>query len=283
MSQEVFRSMTEALAHDEYVALAIIVEVNGSSPAVLGTKMVVWPDGHFVGTVGGGTLEKEIIADAVKALQEGHPRMEHYILREEGPEAVGMLCGGDVRVYIDVQKPAPTLLIVGAGHIGQPLAQMGMAAAFRVQVIDVGPEAGALDVLAEVPITQDTYVAVMTAEANADEDALRRVIEKPAAYIGMIGSRRKSRTILDRLRQEGIPEETLARVHAPIGLDLGGCTPGEIAVSVLAEIIAVRNGGDGRPLSAKMREEEQEKEKKEGEKREVRLNLMPNGEVRPEG
>lgn len=250
MAHDALKSLLEALDRGESVALATVVEVEGASPAPLGAKMVVWPDGHTVGTVGGGVLEQRIVAESRAALGEGRSRLYHYALREAGPDAVGMLCGGDVRVFIEVQRPAPRLLLVGGGNVGQPLAEMARMVGFHVQVVDVDPARGVPASLDEWPVGEDTYVVIMTAEQNADEEALRRLVERPAAYIGMIGSRRKVAIILQHLREKGISEEALRRVRAPIGLDLGGRGPAEIALAVVAEMVAVRYGGSGRPLSA---------------------------------
>ena len=193
-------------------------------------------------------MEERIISEAKSALEEGRSRLVHYALREKGEDAVGMLCGGDATVFIEVYQPQPTLLIVGGGHIGQPLAEMDRLLDFEVAVVDVEPGRASVEGLDQVDITQSTYIVITTANHVSDEAALRQVIGSPAAYIGMIGSRRKVRTIFDHLRQEGVPEEELRRVHAPIGLDLGGGKPAEIALSIMAEIVKERYGGTGKPL-----------------------------------
>jgi xanthine dehydrogenase accessory factor len=249
LSRDVLHALLEALDRDEAVALATVVEVQGASPAPVGAKLLIWPDGRIAGTVGGGTLEQRVVAEACAALAEGCSRLCHYALREEGPDAVGMLCGGEVRVFIEVYQRPPALLLVGGGNVGRPLTEMARMVGFQVAVVDVDPQRGAVAALEQVPVTADTYVVIMTAEANADEAALRQVVEKPAAYIGMIGSRRKVALIFEHLRQAGVPAEALARVHAPIGLDLGGRGPAEVALSVLAEMVAVRYGRSRRPLS----------------------------------
>ena len=249
MSREILQALLEALEREEAVAQVTVVEVQGASPAPLGARMLVWADGRTLGTVGGGALEERAVAEARSALAEGRPRLCHYALREEGKDAVGMLCGGDVRVFIDVYRPPPLLLLVGGGNVGRPLREMARMVGFRVEVVDVDPQRRSVESLEQVPISEDTYVAIMTGDAAADEAALRYVVEKPAAYIGLIGSRRKVHLIFDHLRQAGVAEEALARVRAPIGLDLGGRAPAEIALAVVAEMVAVRYGGSGRPLS----------------------------------
>lgn len=246
---ETISALNEALQRDEPVALATVVEVKGASPAQVGFKLLVRPDGSVVGNLGGGALEQKIREEAIVALREGKSRLVHYTLREEGPDAIGMLCGGEVTVFVEVYQPAPTLLIVGGGHIGQPLAEMARIVGFQVQVVDVRPERATVPQLDPATITPWTYVVLITENHVTDEQALRQVLDTPAAYIGMIGSRRKVSTIFDHLQTEGISAEHLARVHAPIGLDLGGRSPAEIALSILAEIVLVRYGGSGNKRS----------------------------------
>jgi xanthine dehydrogenase accessory factor len=248
MTQRTLKTLLEAIERSESVALATIVEVTGSAPAPIGSKVLIWPDGRTSGTVGGGTLEQAIIGDAQIALAESQSRFRRYNLREEGQNAVGMLCGGEVQVFIEVYSTPPTLLLIGGGHVGQPLAEMARQVGFRVEIVDIDPDRRSVEELAHFPISQNTYVVIMTAEANADEEALRQVVETPAAYIGMIGSRRKVAIIFEHLREAGIDEEVLARVRAPIGLNLGGQTPAEIALAVVAEIVAVRYKRDAQPL-----------------------------------
>jgi xanthine dehydrogenase accessory factor len=173
----------------------------------------------------------------------------HYTLREEDQDAIGMLCGGEVTVFVEPFLPKPILLIVGGGHIGQPLAELGRVVGYDVQVVDVHPERGNRPQLAPASITAGTYVVLITEDHVTDERALRDVLPTPAAYIGVIGSLRKIKTVMDHVRADGFSEDQLSRVHAPIGLDLGGREPAEIALSILAEIEATRHGGCGRARS----------------------------------
>jgi len=235
--------LAQAIANNQPAVLATVIEVQGASPAKVGAQIVLLEDGTTAGTVGGGKLESAILEDARLALTDSLPRLPHYSLTEEGPESVGTLCGGKVRVFIQPFLPPPQLIIVGGGHIGRPLKVMGEAAGFDVLVVDA--EAGRADVpgLDSVHLTADSYIILITTDHVSDEAALRQVIHSPVRYIGMIGSRHKCQTILSHLRADKFGEEVLARIYAPIGLDLGGPTPEEIAVSILAEVIAVRCGG----------------------------------------
>jgi len=254
--KELLHSLMEALDRGEPAVQATVVEAKGGSPAQVGFSLLVRPappgsgaEISVVGNIGGGGLEQRVRRESAAALRDGRPRLVHYALREEGPGAVGAVCGGEVTVFIQAYQPAPTLLIVGGGHIGRPLAEMARLAGFQVQVVDVQAERATVPQLDPAAITPWTYVVIVTETHLSDEQALRQVFGTPAAYVGMIGSRRKVKTVFDHLRAEGISEEQLAGVHAPIGLDLGGRQPAEIALSILAEIVQVRYGGTGRPLS----------------------------------
>jgi len=165
-----------------------------------------------------------------------------------------MLCGGEATIFVEVYQPVPTLLIVGGGHIGRPLAEMARIVGFQVQVVDVRPERATVPQLDPATITPWTYVVLITEDHVTDERALHQVLDTPAAYVGMIGSRRKVGIVFDHLRAEGVSEERLARVHAPIGLDLGGRSPAEIALAILAEVVQVRYGGTGIPQALRARE-----------------------------
>jgi xanthine dehydrogenase accessory factor len=245
MNQNPVVILSEAIQKKQPAVLATMVEVKGASPAKVGAQIILLADGTTGGTVGGGKLEVAILADAQIALHEGTPRLVHYRLTEEGSEAIGVLCGGEVRVFIQPYFPPPRLLIVGGGHIGRPLKVMGEAAGFEVNVVDVEAGRATVPELDAVTPGEDSYVVLITTDHISDEAALRKVIDTPVRYIGMIGSRAKCHTILKHLRAGGYGEEALGRVYAPIGLDLGGTSPQEIAVAILAEIIAVRRGGSG--------------------------------------
>lgn len=235
--------LSESVQNKQPATLATVVEVKGASPAKVGTQMVLLSDGTTAGTVGGGKLEEVVLADIKSALIEGRPRLTHYSLTEDGPHAIGTLCGGQVSVFIQPFLPVPQLVIVGGGHIGRPLEVMGKVAGFEVTVVDAEPGRSNVPGLDSVPLTRDSYIVLITTDHVSDEAALRQVIDSPVRYIGMIGSRHKCGTILAHLRADGLNDEVLARVYAPIGLDLGGPTPEEIAVSILAQVIAVRRGG----------------------------------------
>jgi len=247
--REILTALDEALQRTEPVALATVVEVQGASPAQVGFKLLVRPDGTVVGNVGGGALEQRIRDEALAALRAGKSRLAHYSLREAGSDAVGMLCGGEVTAFIEVYLPMPVLFIVGGGHIGQPLAEMARIVGFQVQVVDVHPERATLPQFDPAAISVQTCVVLITENHVTDEQALRQALQTPAAYIGMIGSQRKVGIIFEHLRADGIGEDQIARVHAPIGLNLGGRRPAEIALSILAQIVQVQHGQTGQAMA----------------------------------
>jgi xanthine dehydrogenase accessory factor len=268
--ETVTRSALQALERGERVAMATVVQARGSAPRHAGARILVWPDGHIVGTVGGATLEERVIQHAQEALQSSRSRLEKYIFSTENdPESVG-LCGGEVLVSIEVLQPAPTLMIIGAGHVALALSQMAPVLEMRLVVVDdraefltaerfpqavqrihvhYERESEALEPM-PVTLTPSTYVLVAT--WGWDEPALAQILSaRPApAYVGLISSRTKWRVIRERLQARGIPAESLDQVHAPAGLNLGAETPGEIALSILAEMLAVREKASVSPMSA---------------------------------
>ncbi|MFH1928638.1 MAG: XdhC/CoxI family protein, partial [Chloroflexota bacterium] len=260
--EEVYRALLDTTRSGEPVALVTLVETKGSTPREAGAKMLAYSDGSTVGSIGGGAMEARAISDALAFLSEGESRLVDYSLM--GRDGDLGLCGGEVKVFIEIVMPKPTLLIAGAGHISQSLAKLGTLLGFRVVVGDDRrdyatrerfPTVGRVEVVEleelvrDIDITEHCYVVIATRGHEHDEVVLRQVVSTPAAYIGLVGSRRKVAAIFEHLLGEGIPEESLVRVHAPIGLDIGAATLDEIALSIMAEILMIRRGGTGRPLS----------------------------------
>ena len=237
-------NLADAIQNKHTAVLATVIEVKGASPAKAGGQIVLLEDGTTAGTVGGGKLEAAILSDARAALQDGPPCRKHYHLAEEGSDAIGTLCGGEVDVFIQPYLPPPQVVIVGGGHIGKPLKIMGEAAGFDVIVVDVEPGRETVPDLEAIILTPNSYIVLITTDHISDESALRIALKSPVKYIGMIGSLAKCRTIFEHLKVDGYSETDLERVYAPIGLDLGGNRPQEIAVAILSEIIAVRYGSN---------------------------------------
>jgi xanthine dehydrogenase accessory factor len=248
------QAIVDVLQNNKPAALATVVKTRGASPRNAGAKMLVYPDGTIVGSVGGGEMELRVIAAAKDALRDGQPRYLDMTLSNE-QRGDPMICGGEMEIFVEPLLTAPTLVIVGAGHIGAAVAQLGKFLGFRIVVLDdrlefVTPEnfphaderiAG--DIVAkirDIEITPQTYVVLVTRAHTLDAALLGAVVEKPAAYIGMLGSQRRVLTVMDTLKHQGISEAALARVHAPIGIEIHAETPEEIAVSILAEIIQIK-------------------------------------------
>lgn len=256
-SRELYREMAALAEGGTPFVVATIVESLGSTPRKTGAKMVVLADGRTIDTVGGGKIEAEVIRDSLDALKRGVSRVAEYELRLTGEHALGMACGGEAKVFLDVHAPDRTLVIAGAGHISQKLCPMAKLLDFHVVVVDQRPEfanaerfpladevivGSPADIASLVRLDDRTHVVIVTHGHVFDMDVVRAVAPFPVAYVGMIGSRTKVRTVMHDLEEEGVPAQALARVHAPIGLDLGGQTPGEIAVSILSQIIAGWHG-----------------------------------------
>ena len=242
------------------VVVATVVRDSGSVPRRSGAKMLVYPDRRTLGSIGGGLFELIVVRDALAALDRGGGAgaTHAYSFNPKGAakDAFGAVCGGRVEVFLEVVMPPDRLLIVGGGHCGRALARAASLLGFSIVVADDReeysrpqdyPYPGVESVLhlppdfAGLPVPDaQTYVALVSKGFMTDEAALRRVIDSPAAYIGMIGSVKKRETVYDKLRADGIGGEKLARIFAPIGLEVGAETPEEIAVSILAQIIQER-------------------------------------------
>jgi len=258
-TREIYGKIAELLSRGEEFAVATIVRTDGSTPRNVGTKMIILRDGSIHGTIGGGTVEKTVISEALKAIKDGKPRLLTFRLEREED---GMICGGNMDIYVEPVTLGYDILIIGGGHVGRALARLASAMGFPVTLIDPAakmedyPEEtkiiakDCVEGLAEAEVTPRTCIVIATGSHESDEAALRKALETNAYYIGMLGSRRKVSTIFRRLGEQGVSEEKLKRVNAPIGLDIGAETPSEIAVSILAEIISKIKGGTGKPLKA---------------------------------
>lgn len=256
----------DALRRGEAVALVTIVRANGSTPQRAGAKMLVYEDGRTVGTIGGGCYENDASGKARAAIASGRPAVLHYDLNDDFAQENGLVCGGQMDVHIDPLAPAPHLYIIGAGHVGWHLGRAAADAGFRLHVIDDRekfanrerfPDADEViaepipDWLHAADLPSSAFVVIVTRGHQHDMDALRTLAARDLRYVGLIGSRAKVTRIFDALGADGMPPERLKRVHAPIGLDIGAITPAEIAVSILAQLIAVRRGADTTALAMK--------------------------------
>jgi xanthine dehydrogenase accessory factor len=358
MFKEITRAALDALERSEPVALASLVRIRGSSPRHSGARMLIWPDGRFTGTIGGGTLEWRVIEHARHALAESHPRFTNYVFDTHGgPDSVG-LCGGsvdvhidvtlrefaeaartalqalehgesvalasivhegkaapqrentyllvspdggtygslgggllearvledaqaalaerksrfikvdpqDVAVHIDILQPDPVLLIIGAGHIAQPLAMIGDMLGMRVYVVDdreewanrgrfpTATEIAVIgyepvhEILDPIPFPMTPATSVVITTWGYDLPAMQQALRHNPAYIGLVASPTKARELFKRLRGSGYPDDLIRKIRAPAGLDVGAESPAEIAVSILAEILNEARGKSAQPL-----------------------------------
>ncbi len=265
-----FEALNAALARGEDAALVTIVSSQGSTPQRVGAKMLVFPDGRMVGTIGGGCYENDAFWKAKEAIQTRKPLLVKYDLNDDFAQENGLVCGGQMQVYIEPLESTPRLYVVGAGHVGFNLAKLASTIGFKIHVLDDRekfanqdrfPEAESVVVdtipewLRTADIPSSSYVVIVTRGHTHDLDALRALARRDLRYLGLIGSKAKVARIYDALLEEGMPPEDLQRVHAPVGLDIGAVSPEEIAVSILAELIAVRRGKihDPRVSAASMR------------------------------
>jgi len=260
----IYHAVAELEERNEAGAFCTIVRSQGSTPRHTSSKMLVFQDGSFTGTVGGGELESRVIREALDSIRSGQPKYLEYQMADPKRGDPGV-CGGQVEVYVEPILPKPTLVVIGSGHVGKAVAFLAKWLNFRVVVNDDRPEycnqeavPGADQyiptTIAELPdhlnITPWTYLVLTTRGVNIDVPGLPALLESQAGYIGVIGSRRRWSTTRSQLLAQGVPAEKIDRVRSPIGLELNAETPEEIAVSIMAEIIMLRQGGDGGVMSS---------------------------------
>jgi len=238
-------------------AVATIVNVRGSIPSFETAKMLVREDGSIAGTIGGGCVEAEVWQAAKEVMESEKPRSLTFNLNSDPKYDSGLVCGGTLEVFLEPILPAATLYLFGAGHVSLNVYKVARMAGFDVVVVDDReryanrerfPEARDLyaddfdRALAQLSPNENSYLVIVTRGHRDDMRVLKWAVETPARYIGMIGSRRKVISTYRELERLGVPRSKFEdpRLHAPVGLDLGALTPEEIAVAIVAEIIAVR-------------------------------------------
>jgi len=251
---DIFEEIVAAKKANIPVVLATVIESLGSAPREEGARMLIRADGSIAGTVGGGAIEKKIIDEALTLMNAAAPKLVKYEL-----ENIGMSCGGGMSVFLEPLLTAPQLIIFGAGHIGSVLSQIGKLLDFSVTVVDNRPEFASRELLASADtviaenyqqaidaliITDNTYVVILTHKHAHDFEVLEHLIHKPFRFLGMIGSKTKVAKVFQQLRATGVSEEIIKKIHSPIGINIGAHTPGEIAISIAAEMVAVRNNAD---------------------------------------
>ena len=252
---DVFEELVRLRNLGQKCALATIVNVKGSIPSYESAKLLVREDGSMTGTIGGGCVEAEVWNAAREVLDSERPRRLQFNLGQDAAYDNGLICGGQLEVFVEPVLPIPHAYIFGAGHISKSLSKVAALAGFATVVVDNResfanrerfPEASAVhaaeyeEVFPALPINENSYVIVVTRGHRDDMRVLKLAIGTPARYIAMIGSKRKVINVVRELEKEGLPRTAFERIFAPMGLDLGAVSPEEIAVSVVAEMIAVR-------------------------------------------
>ncbi len=252
---EILNEAARLLEKRKSVALCTVIEKKGSGPRDAGAKMIVSEDGTAYGTIGGGNVERALIDECLKAIKERKSRKVTFSLnksQKEGTVGTGMICGGELTMLIDVIEPAPRLVIVGTGHVAFPLAKLASIVGFKVVIVDDErklankeqfPTAENIiagdyaQVLGTFELSPNDSVVIIHGEPEHDYAALKAVIEKNTAYVGLLGSQKKKEILTERLRTEGVKEACIKALHTPTGLGIGAQTPEEIGISILAEII----------------------------------------------
>jgi len=258
----IYQALSELAKNNESAALCTVVKSEGSTPRHVGSKMLVYPDSRFIGTVGGGELESRVIKAAIESLKSGNAQTLSYTMADPSRGDPGV-CGGTVEVFVEPILPPAMIVVIGGGHVGKAVVHLAKWLGFRVAVSDDRPEfcnpesvPGAdayypveMGKLTEhLKVTPQTYLVITSRGSSVDAQGLPSLLESNAAYIGVIGSRRRWLTTVKALKEKGVSEEKFARVHSPMGLELNAETPEEIAVSIMAEVLMVRDRGTGKVM-----------------------------------
>lgn len=252
---DLYEEIVELRRQGRRGAVATIVNVQGSIPSFRTAKMLVRDDGSIVGTIGGGCVEGEVWQAAREVMEQEKPRTLTFNLNQNPKYDTGLVCGGTLEIFVEPVLPSALLYIFGAGHVAYSLYQVAQIAGFDITVVDDRETYAnrerfptAREVIAEdfekacgrLSISESAYIVIITRGHRDDMRVLRWAVKTPARYVGMIGSKRKVITIYKELEKEGIPLPKFENVHAPVGLEIGAITPEEIAVSIVAEMIAIR-------------------------------------------
>jgi len=252
--ETIHRRIATLLSQRRTFVIATIVETKGSVPQIAGSRMIIHADASFEFTIGGGSFEAEVIQDALAVFAADSSQSREYRLTK--PD-LGMYCQGVVKIFFEKQTPRPQLLIFGGGHVGQALSRVASATdLFSVIVVDdrqeyanikKHPDADAViltdrEFTMNIPLVDDdTYIIIVTRCHATDKLLVKKYIDAGGAYIGLIGSRPKIKQFAKELETEGVPAKSFENIHAPIGIQIGGKDPAEIAISILAEVIQAKN------------------------------------------
>jgi len=268
MNPDIYEELVRARRQGERVALATIIVRKGSTPRKDAAKMLIYEDGRQLGTIGGGCSEAEVCREAQAVIRSEKAKLLAFDLTDEDAEESALLCGGTMEVYLEPVLPDPALVVFGGGHIGQSVATIASMLGFRLTVADDRikyanserfPGAQAIvtgvwdEIFKQLSVNSSSYIVIATRGHQYDLACLRFALTTPARYIGLLGSRRKTKILLETLQKEGVDPSDFERVYAPIGIEIGSETPEEIAVSIVAELVAVRKKLDVRGLKDTLR------------------------------
>jgi len=248
-------------------ALATIVHTNGSIPSYETSRMLVREDGSLAGTIGGGCVEAEVWAAAKEVMNNEAPRKMVFNLNNEASYDNGLICGGTVEIFVEPILPQPMLYLFGGGHVSMAVAKAANAAGFAIGVVDdreafANPQrfpaaqevfTSYEDAFAKIQPNASTYLVIVTRGHKEDMRVLAWAARTEARYVGMIGSKRKVLSVYKALEKEGYKPEEFERIYAPMGLEIGALSPEEIAISIVAELIAVRRNAGASAAHKKVR------------------------------
>ena len=259
MQMDLYDEIVRLRSLGQKCAVATIVQVNGSIPSFESAKILVREDGSFMGTVGGGCVEAEVWNAAREVIETEKPRHLSFSLGQDAAYDEGLICGGQLNIFVEPVIPQPRAFIFGGGHVSKSISKVATLAGFSTSIVDNReafanqerfPEAEATyaeeyeEVFPKLPVNSSSYIIIVTRGHRDDMRVLRWAVNTPAKYIAMIGSKRKTISVVHELEKEGIPREAFEKVFAPMGLEIGAEMPEEIAISVVAEMIAVRRAPD---------------------------------------
>jgi xanthine dehydrogenase accessory factor len=268
MPKDIYEEIVRLRANGMRAAVATIIACKGATPRKDRAKMLVYEDGRQIGTIGGGSAEADARKEALAAMETGIAKLLSFDLQNMDPEESALVCGGSMEVYVEPVLPDPTLFIFGAGHVSKALAEAAKPVGFKVAIIDdrakyankerfPGADVfyieGWEEVWQKLPVNETSYLLIATRGHEFDLTCLRKALQSTANYIGMLGSLKKARMLFGLLEKEGVDSSLFQRVCVPTGLDIGSETPEEIAVSIVAELIAVRKKKDIHSLKDSLR------------------------------
>ncbi len=260
---EFYEQVLNAKKENKVYAVATVVKTEGNTPRKPGAKMLVFADGSIVGSVGGGIVEKQTIADCLAAMKNGETNLKTYSPMASDAANAGMVCGNNMTIFIEPGERLPYLYLCGCGHVAQAVLPLAKSMGYYVVAIDARDISGyeealasadelhileSFDKIGELEFVPGSAFIACSFSHKTDGDILNVILSKEPSYVGMLGGKPKIRALFTKLKGNGYSEEVLKQIHAPIGLDIGGEKPAEIAVSIMAEVLAARNGCSCRPM-----------------------------------